>query len=447
MSEPMIKVKNLTKAYKIYAKPIDRLKEAISLTKKNYHKDFYALNDVSFEVNKGETVGIVGKNGCGKSTLLKIITGVLNESQGSVEVNGKVSALLELGAGFNPEYTGIQNIYLNGSIMGYTKEEMDKKLEDIIEFADIGDFINQPVKTYSSGMFVRLAFAAAINVEPDILIVDEALSVGDIFFKTKCISKMNQLMNKGTTILFVTHEMDTIKRLCKRCVFLQNGEVKAIGPSQEIADMYMAETRLEMNESNKKIVSLMSENTKEDKNSFATTSLAFKQDDEFQKQVKLFREGTGDARVTALEVLNENGNNLKQAKFNEDILIRIYLKFYKSTEVAVGYHIRDNKHTEIIGSGTWLEANRVIGGKQGEQYIVEFKSKIPLMDGEYNLTLVVSTPVIENRTALFVDYIENAYVFGVEERWKGKLWNKVYLKNDITIAKVASNNTVENEQR
>ena len=184
-----IKIKDLTKCYKIYNKPSDRLKESLDPFRKKYHRDFFALNNVCFNVKRGETVGIIGKNGSGKSTLLKLITGVLTPTDGNIIVNGKISALLELGAGFNPEFTGIENIYMNGTIMGFSKVEMDKKLQDIIDFADIGDFINQPVKMYSSGMFARLAFAVAINIEPDILIVDEALSVGDVFFQNKCFKK------------------------------------------------------------------------------------------------------------------------------------------------------------------------------------------------------------------------------------------------------------------
>ena len=177
------------KVYRLYDKPIDRLKESVSISHKNYHRDFYALKGLSFQVKKGETVGIIGTNGSGKSTILKIITGVLTPTSGQVDVDGKISALLELGAGFNMDYTGIENVYMNGTMMGYTKKEMDAKLQDILDFAEIGDFVYQPVKTYSSGMFVRLAFALAINVDPEILIVDEALSVGDVFFQSKCYWK------------------------------------------------------------------------------------------------------------------------------------------------------------------------------------------------------------------------------------------------------------------
>ena len=197
MSEVAISVKHLTKIYKLYDKPMDRLKESLGLTRKKKYREHYALNDVSFDVLRGETVGIIGTNGSGKSTILKIITGVLNATQGEVIVNGRISALLELGAGFNMEYSGLENVYLNGTMIGFSREEIDKKLDDILAFADIGDFIHQPVKTYSSGMFVRLAFAVAINIEPEILIVDEALSVGDVFFQAKCYKKFEDFKKMG----------------------------------------------------------------------------------------------------------------------------------------------------------------------------------------------------------------------------------------------------------
>ena len=201
MSANAITVKDVTKVYRLYDKPIDRLKESLSPTHKSYHKDFYALNGLSFNVEKGQTVGIIGTNGSGKSTILKIITGVLTPTTGQVDVEGKISALLELGAGFNMDYTGIENIYMNGTMMGYSRKEMDEKLQDILDFADIGDFVYQPVKTYSSGMFVRLAFALNINVEPEILIVDEALSVGDVFFQAKCYRKMEEMGEESPTIM------------------------------------------------------------------------------------------------------------------------------------------------------------------------------------------------------------------------------------------------------
>ncbi len=233
-----VEVKNVTKIYRLYDKPIDRLKESLSISHKEYHKDFYALSDLSFTVEKGQTVGIIGTNGSGKSTILKIITGVLTPTTGEVNVRGKISALLELGAGFNQDYTGIENIYMNGTMMGYTKKEMDAKLPEILDFAEIGDFVYQPVKTYSSGMFVRLAFALAINVEPEILIVDEALSVGDVFFQSKCYRRMEEIRKNGTTIIMVTHDMGSIIKYCDKVVLLNKGEFIAQGSAGKMVDLY-----------------------------------------------------------------------------------------------------------------------------------------------------------------------------------------------------------------
>jgi len=234
-----IKAQNLTKIYKLYNSPMDRLKEALHPIRRKYHHDFYALHDVSFEVKMGETVGIIGKNGSGKSTLLKLITGVLSPTSGTVVVNGRISALLELGAGFNTELTGLENVYFNGTLMGFNKEEMDSKLDHILGFADIGEFVHQPVKTYSSGMFVRLAFAVAINVEPDILIVDEALAVGDIKFQRKCFSKIEDFRDSNKTIIFVTHESGRLATMCDSSMLLNDGLVMDRGEPRAVTKTYM----------------------------------------------------------------------------------------------------------------------------------------------------------------------------------------------------------------
>ncbi len=253
----VIKVENLSKIYKLYNKPTDRMKEALNPFKKKYHKDFYALQNINFEIKRGEIVGIIGKNGSGKSTLLKIITGVLTQTIGSATVNGKVAALLELGAGFNPEYTGLENIFFQGNIMGYSQEEMNLKLQSILDFADIGEFIHQPVKMYSSGMFARLAFALAINVEPDILIIDEALSVGDANFQLKCHKRMDELCENGVTILFVSHDTYSVKSLCSKAIFLKNGIQQSYGNSLDVVNQYLeyleSEADVNLNQSEIKV--------------------------------------------------------------------------------------------------------------------------------------------------------------------------------------------------
>ena len=233
MSEDsVIRIQNLTKAYRLYDSHADRVKETFHPFRKKYYRTFNALTDVSFEVTRGETLGIIGRNGSGKSTLLQIICGTLQPTSGSIEVIGRVSALLELGAGFNPEFTGRQNLYINGAILGLKHEEIELRFDDIAAFAGIGDFIDQPVKTYSSGMYVRLAFAIAISVDPDILVVDEALAVGDIYYQHKCMHRMKELMQKGTTIVFVSHDMGSIKSLCKRAILLDNGLISKKGEDE-----------------------------------------------------------------------------------------------------------------------------------------------------------------------------------------------------------------------
>lgn len=237
--ETVIKLSHLNKIYKLYSSPKERLKEAIFPFGKKRHTEFSALSDISFSVKQGESVGIIGKNGSGKSTLLKILTGVITESSGTLEVKGRIAALIELGAGFNPEYTGLENIFLNAAIMGCPKQETEKKLDSILSFAEIGDFINQPVKAYSSGMFVRLAFSVAIHVNPDILIVDEALAVGDYRFQAKCYNKFEELKAMGKTVLFVSHDIDAVRRFCTRAIWLDASRLVMDGTVSEVTSGYM----------------------------------------------------------------------------------------------------------------------------------------------------------------------------------------------------------------
>ena len=245
--ENAIEITGLTKVYKVFQRPSDRVREVLSPFHRRYSTDFYALHDVSFSVRRGETLGIIGKNGAGKSTLLKIITGVLTPTVGRVDVRGRIASLLELGAGFNPEMTGIENIYLNGDIMGISKQEMAARVPKIIDFADIGSFIERPVKTYSSGMFARLAFAVNAFVEPEILIVDEALSVGDVFFQNKCFHKFEELRRSNVTILFVSHDISAVRKYCQRVLWLEEGRVCREGESQAVCDDYFQEELQQMN--------------------------------------------------------------------------------------------------------------------------------------------------------------------------------------------------------
>lgn len=389
-----ISVMDVSKIYRLYDKPIDRLKEALSLTHKKYHKEFFALDKLSFNVEKGSTVGIIGTNGSGKSTILKIITGVLNPSTGSVKVDGNISALLELGAGFNSDYTGIENIYMNGTMMGFSREEMEKKLPEILEFADIGDFVYQPVKTYSSGMFVRLAFALAINVEPEILIVDEALSVGDVFFQSKCYAKMEEIRKKGTTILMVTHDMGSIIKYCDKVVLLNKGKFLAEGSARDMVDLYKKilagqfdETSMELSDFNSGVVEDLAniKKTKEDIPVQITNELMKAK---MTINPSLTEYGDGRASIMDFGIVDAKGSISNLLMKGEYFYIKEKIRFNSKVKSPIfTYTIKDKKGTELSGTNTMLEAAKVEEVGEGDIYEVSFKQKMTLQGGEYLLSM------------------------------------------------------------
>ena len=389
-----ISVMDVSKIYRLYDKPIDRLKEALSPTHKKYHKEFFALDKLSFNVEKGSTVGIIGTNGSGKSTILKIITGVLNPSTGSVKVDGNISALLELGAGFNSDYTGIENIYMNGTMMGFSREEMEKKLPEILEFADIGDFVYQPVKTYSSGMFVRLAFALAINVEPEILIVDEALSVGDVFFQSKCYAKMEEIRKKGTTILMVTHDMGSIIKYCDKVVLLNKGKFLAEGSARDMVDLYKKilagqfdETSMELSDFNSGVVEDLANIKMSKEDTFMKTT------NELMKakmtiNPSLTEYGDGRAGIVDFGIVDAKGSISNLLMKGEYFYIKEKIRFNSKIKSPIfTYTIKDKKGTELSGTNTMLEAAKVEEVDEGDIYEVSFKQKMTLQGGEYLLSM------------------------------------------------------------
>lgn len=376
--ENMIKVERLTKIFKLYSNNSDRLKEAVSIKRRRFHEDFYALNDVSFEVRKGETLGILGKNGSGKSTLLKIITGVLTPSSGGIQINGKVAALLELGAGFNPEYTGIENIYLNGLLLGKTREEMDNKLSDILSFADIGDFVNQPVKNYSSGMFARLAFAVAINVEPEILIIDEALSVGDVFFQQKCFERIKKMKADGVTILFVSHDVTSISSLCDRCVLLNHGEVYSIGQPRIIINDYVKlyNTNEEVERKLKKA---------EQKSDMALSKM-------MSNEIEEYRYGDKTAVIQEIECLNNLDLDNNWLVYTlEEFKLKISIDFFEDCmNPVVAFYIKNKKGLEMYSGNTYYLEKNIGPVKQGSRLTVSFLQKMSLAPDEYVVSVGVS---------------------------------------------------------
>lgn len=381
MSESVISVNNISKVYKLYDKPVNRLKEAMSISKKSYHSDHFALNGITFDVKKGECVGIIGTNGSGKSTLLKILTGVLNPSGGTYEVNGKISALLELGAGFNMEYTGIENIYLNGTMMGFSDKEMDKKIESIVSFAEIGEFINQPVKTYSSGMFARLAFAVAINVEPDILIVDEALSVGDIFFQAKCYQKFNEFKENGKTILFVSHDMSSILKYCDRCLLIDKGNQISLGKTSKVVDIYKKILVNQYSDGDDKY---------QEEKSFENAEISA---DGYWKDKMIINPniidyGGKEAEIIDFAVVNNYGEISNSIHKGEEFAIRMKIKFNKDIDRPIfAFTIKDIKGTEITGTNTMLEESNMDKGKKGDVVSVQFVQNMDLQGGQYLLSL------------------------------------------------------------
>ncbi|MBF1256047.1 MAG: ABC transporter ATP-binding protein [Stomatobaculum longum] len=380
-----ISVQGVSKIYKLYDKPIDRLKEAVSLTHKSYHRDFFALSDISFDVKKGETVGIIGTNGSGKSTILKIITGVLSPTTGTAEVSGNISALLELGAGFNSEYTGLENIYMNGTMMGFSREEMQRRMDDILRFADIGDFVNQPVKTYSSGMFVRLAFALAINVDPEILIVDEALSVGDVFFQAKCYRRMEEMMKNGTTILMVSHDMGSIIKYCDKVVLLNRGHFVAQGEAGKMVDLYK---RILANQTDELAEALIEQK----KEALGLPVGEVHTDKSMKERMNLNPEvqeyGDGRASFEDFGTLDARGNVTNLLLKGEMFTIRERIRFHAPIEMPIfTYTLRDKKGTDITGTNTMFEGADIKPVKDGDVYTVSFRQKMNLQGGEYLLSM------------------------------------------------------------
>jgi len=400
MNQTAVKSENLTKTYHLYNHPADRLKEALHPFRKQYHHDFHALQNVSFEIMKGETFGIVGRNGAGKSTLLKILTGVLTPTSGDMFINGRISALLELGAGFNPEMTGLENVYFSGTIMGFERSEMDAKLEEILNFADIGEFIYQPVKTYSSGMFARLAFAIAANVDPDILIVDEALAVGDINFQAKCFSRFQDFKERGKTIIFVTHDLSSVIRYCSKAMLLESGEQLLIGTPKDVVDAY------------KRI--MVGQSIHESPKKPATDTqfqcpINMKKDFQTHPEANIY--GDGAAEIVDYGIFDKNGQPSQKLLFNEEMTIAMTVKFIKKIENPIfACTLKDIKGLEITGSNTLFEKITTGIVKKGDLRYIKFSFKNTLKPGGYLVSFGVTNFTAES----FVVYARAYDILAIE---------------------------------
>ena len=368
MNDYAIRVENISKVYKLYSRNIDRLKDSLNLGKGKY-KEHYALNNLSFDINKGECVGIIGTNGAGKSTILKIITGVLSPTQGKVEIDGRISALLELGAGFNMEYTGVENIYLNGTMMGFSKEEVDSRMQSILEFADIGEYVNQPVKTYSSGMFVRLAFAVAINIDPEILIVDEALSVGDVFFQSKCYKKFEEFKEAGKTIIFVSHDLSSIQKYCDRAILLDKGSKIGEGKPSEIIDMYK-----------RAMVGMLEDEAEEEKEQDKAQPIPLNPD--------VQEYGDRLIEITGFSIIDNTGKATTTLIKGDAFTIQVKITSHiETSDPIVAFTIKDPKGTDITGTNTMFEGINVGNMSVGDERTISFKQNLDIQGGQYILSL------------------------------------------------------------
>jgi lipopolysaccharide transport system ATP-binding protein len=434
-TEYAIEVNDLSKCYQIYDKPSDRLKQMLMRGRKQYYREFWALKDISFKIPKGKVVGILGKNGAGKSTLLQIICGTLSPTQGGVEVHGRIAALLELGSGFNPEFTGIENIYMNGQILGLSRSQMDAKLKAVLDFADIGDFVHQPVKTYSSGMFARLAFSVAVNVEPDLLIVDEALSVGDAWFQHKSMARMRQLMESGCSVLFVSHSIDAVRALCDEAIWLDQGEVKMQGNVTDVTNAYMNDVFIEHN----RIVlqSMGHSETAEELAPADTQELGTEESTVFAVTKVPSADLGGGAVLTVRSITLKDSQDRATDHLNqgETFSLEFELQIHKRTNnLSLGFLVKDQFGQELTGESFFNTHRRSLNFEANQIVRFVFKSEMLLRGGQsYSVALRINQVSKWDRSDNIVIYSDElAMVFDVLTDTENPMWFKFKMPFTVT---------------
>ncbi len=424
MGSSAIEVDHVSKAYRLYPTPRHRALELMTFGTKTYHTNFWALADVSFRIAPGATLGLVGNNGSGKSTLLQLIAGIMVPTSGRIAVNGRVSSLLELGAGFNPEFTGRENVELYCIVMGMSREETMERLPAIRTFAGIGEFIDRPVKSYSSGMFVRLAFAAAIHVSPDILLVDEALAVGDVLFQHQCIRRIREMQASGTTIVFVSHDMGMMRSICTEAILLDRGRIEAHDDPATIANIYHAKTAT--------IEAAVNGGARPRRDGDGAAAVVFREDSGFDERVRVFRHGTGAARIRQVELLDLQGRPLNSVEFDDEVILRVHVQYYEDAAFSIlGFSIRDKTGTDIVGSNTHEENMPLPPRLAGSTVVVDFRQRLPLANGTYS----VSTALAYDRSKpSYYDWVDNALVITVLPPESGKVVHgKVSLPVSIAV--------------
>ncbi len=392
--ESAIKIEELNKCYHIYETPRDRLKQFflpriynfIGKPTKQYFREFWALKDISFEIKKGETIGIIGRNGSGKSTLLQMICGTLNPTSGNITSQGRIAALLELGSGFNPEFTGRENIYMNAALLGLRREDIEQRFDEIVAFADIGNFLDQPVKTYSSGMYVRLAFAVIVHVNADILVIDEALAVGDMYFQSKCMAHLKKLMNTGVTVLFVSHDINSVKALCTRAIYLEQGNLRAIGPTEDVVEAYFnAGITSDQLATQIKTQPVASSTPLNEKDLISQES--------FAKRAAFHRIQSGIADFLDVQVIDRMERVVDTVEFGDDITLRMTIRI--NTDIAclgLAYHIRNKNGLDVIYSDTGIEDSHLSDLHAGDMVIFDWHFSVHLQQGGYSVAAMLSIP-------------------------------------------------------
>lgn len=418
VSDAAISVRGVGKRYDIYARNIDRLKHILSGGQKSYGTPFWALRDCSFEVRRGEAVGIVGRNGSGKSTLMQIIAGTLAPTEGEVRIRGRISALLELGSGFNPQFTGRENVYLSGSILGLNRRQMDERFDAIASFADIGEFLDQPVEVYSSGMHARLAFSVSVCVEPDILIVDEILSVGDAGFQQKCIGRMKKMLDEGLTLLFVSHSADMVKSICTRGLYLQQGKTVCFGPASMAVDKYMQ--------------SLREQTTDRAQQNLAMRKPELAKDAELplppaaEEEIDGLRYGAGQARIESVRLTDEKGMPREGFNFGEQVIAEVVVgAMVEINRLDLVFVIRDKAGVDIFGSAVADEGTAIGAMKAGEKRLVRVSFVNSLAAGPHGVMLTLTRrPDYKGEGLLTLDHMDAAAAFesvGGKRNVRGKV--------------------------
>ncbi|MBD1914959.1 Wzt carbohydrate-binding domain-containing protein [Phormidium sp. FACHB-322] len=441
--EIVISLQNVSKVYKRYHQPVDRLKE-ILLPGKPRAEEFWALQNVNLEIAQGESLGIIGRNGSGKSTLLQIIAGTLTPTTGEMKVNGRMSALLELGSGFNPEFTGRQNVFFNGRLLGLTQEEVEGKFDEIAAFADIGDFLDQPVKTYSSGMFIRLAFSVAVNVDPQILIVDEALAVGDVFFQQKCFGKMRQLKASGSNLLFVSHDSSAIYKLCSRAILLENGHLILDSQPRQVIDLYEAKVLKEADQDSGSLDINVIFETNQPKDNPDLQDVIEGMPENVE-EIKLHR---SDVTIRSVQLLDADGKTIQTPAIDQPVRLAINLQFHKAFEDPhVGFKVRDRTGLDLFMTNTYI-MNKSLGAvTAGEIIEISFSFSVSIAEGDYTVTIGVADGGYGEgsfRTTLI--YAHNALSFKVLRNPEEPVWFGIAnLRPKLTLKRSQSTISHSNE--